>query len=151
MSDREMRAAAKEHLSQVREGEELLKEIMDDINRLERRSAVPGMNYKRVGGRASRIADTTAETAIRIADKQAEYISTLSDFLDLKLETVREIRNVKEVMYCDLLFKRYIQFEPFDVIADEMQRCPSAVRHYHGEALDAFAEANPDVLESVSA
>lgn len=70
----------------------------------------------------------------RIAEKWDELIT-------LKMSIIKSINSLNDSKHIVLLLKRYVDYKPFEQIADEMGYSCNYVLHLHRDAIEAFEGA----------
>ena len=71
-------------------------------------------------------------------ESKREVIREFEEEIKRANEIRKSIKNVKNLSYRKILFKRYIDRVPFDKIAEEMERSFSYVMKLHKKALEEF-------------
>ena len=84
--------------------------------------------------------DKLGNAVAKIIDLQNEINEDIDKYVDLKKEISRVIGQVKDATQMDVLQKRYILYETWEPIADEMGFTLRNVCYIHGRALQAVAE-----------
>ena len=88
------------------------------------------------GGNQDKIGNAIA----KIIDLQNEINADIDEYVDLKKEASRVIEQVENADQLDVLYKRYILFEGWELIAEETGFTLRNVYYIHGRALQAVAE-----------
>ena len=120
---------------------EHLKRELQDVNAV--KYSVPAIDTSKeavqhsTSGTASYVA--VVERADLILDR---ILKSLEEYIVLKHTIVDQIHNINNVFYIDLLYKRYVEYKPLKIIAEEMNYSYDYIRDRHGVALLAFASAN---------
>ena len=84
--------------------------------------------------------DKTATAAVKIADKVKRYEKELAAYVaaaDMVREIIEQVPGVNERL---VLRKRYLAFEPWEKIAEEMHYSVQRVYQIHKKALDEVRE-----------
>ena len=76
----------------------------------------------------------------RIIDLEAEINAEIDRYVDEKHRIINEIQGLKNADYISLLYKRYVEFKKFEIIAVEMNYTYRYVLNMHGYALKDFEE-----------
>ena len=84
--------------------------------------------------------DKLGSAIAKIIDLQNEINADIDEYVDLKKEASRIIGQVKDAAQMDVLHKRYILYEAWEPIAEEMGFTLRNVCYIHGRALQAVAE-----------
>lgn len=79
--------------------------------------------------------DKISEAVARIVDLENEIDARIDDLLCLKNCLMNCINQLSEPNYITILQRRYFQYEPFHVIADEMGYSERNIGYLHGNAL----------------
>ena len=74
----------------------------------------------------------------KIADLEAEINAEIDSFVNEKHKIINQIQSLKNADYISLLFKRYVEFKKFEIIAIEMNFTYQYVLELHGCALREF-------------
>ncbi|MCD8207449.1 MAG: hypothetical protein LUD72_05900, partial [Bacteroidales bacterium] len=81
-----------------------------------------------------------AKTIQKIIDLDLEVNADVDRYVDLKHEIIDRIQKMEDLRFVNLLYKRYVEYKPFDMIAREMGYVYRYTVQLHGEALSAFEE-----------
>jgi len=73
-------------------------------------------------------------------DMEAEITQMIDRYVDLKYKVIREIHQLEDTRYIQVLYKRYIEFKSLHKIAAEMDYEYTWMCRIHGYALNAFAD-----------
>lgn len=74
----------------------------------------------------------------RWVDMEAKLNTMIDSYVDLKYQVIREIHQLEDTRYIQILYKRYIEFKPLRTIAVEMGYDYKWLCHLHGQALEDF-------------
>lgn len=88
-----------------------------------------------VGGGGCGSKDKISEAVASIVDLENEIDARIDDLLRLKNRLMNCISQLSEPNYIKVLQRRYFQYEPFHVIADEMGYSERNIGYLHGNAL----------------
>ena len=108
-------------------------EEMERLNDLVRR-ITPSMSGAAGGGNGDKLGDTVA----KIVDLQDEINRNIDDFVSLKSEAAAMMEQIKQPEYYHVLHKRYVLFQTFERISNDMGYSYRTVLNLHGRALQAF-------------
>ena len=97
----------------------------------------PTLSEDKVSGNFT-ATDKVGNIVAKIVDMEKEINDAIDEFFALKNKIIRQIEQLKNVQYYDLLFKRYVQYKDFSVIAREMNYEYQVIINLHGKALKAF-------------
>ncbi len=99
---------------------------------------------KEVNVQGSGSADPMADTVAKIVDLQAEIKSDIDSYVEAKLEAIRLINMVDNDEYISILFRRYINYDSWRMIASDMHYTRQSVIKKHDLAIDAFQKVLDD-------
>lgn len=105
--------------------------------------SIGSFDYSRDVVNTFKTGDALERKVIRIADKEAEYINTIDKYLERKNQIIEEIESIDDgtdatIKYSKLLYKRYVEFKPLEMVSCEMGFAYPYIKHLHGEALLYF-------------
>jgi len=128
----------KDYLSRYRESEARIRDTLEEIQRIES-GLYPGSSALDPSGiRSGRIADKTAEMAIRLTSAQDRLISEKVNGFRIRCRIEDLIDRIEDPDAARLLFDRYICFLPWEQIAEGLRKNPTFIRgRKHSEALRA--------------
>lgn len=93
---------------------------------------------KEVNVQGSGSADPMADTVAKIVDLQTEIKADIDHYVEAKLEAIRLINMVDNDEYISILFRRYINYDSWRMIASDMHYTRQSVIKKHDLAIDAF-------------
>lgn len=93
---------------------------------------------KEVNVQGSGSADPMADTVAKIVDLQTEIKGDIDHYVEAKLEAIRLINMVDNDEYISILFRRYINYDSWRMIASDMHYTRQSVIKKHDLAIDAF-------------
>lgn len=76
----------------------------------------------------------------KIVDLEAEIISVTNEYMDKRMEIIRLIDSVESPVLYEILFKKYIEGKPLDVIADEIGYSYQRTKELHLCAIETVKE-----------
>ena len=131
---------AKEYLQQLKRLDELINQKIKEVTDLrERATSVSGIDYSKDKVQTSPSGDAPFVKLIgKIADLEAEINAEIDSFVNEKHKIIKQIQSLKNADYISLLFKRYVEFKKFEIIAIEMNFTYQYVLELHGCALREF-------------
>ena len=131
---------AKEYLQQLKRLDELINQKIKEVTDLrERATSVSGIDYSKDKVQTSPSGDAPFVKLIgKIADLEAEINAEIDSFVNEKHKIINQIQSLKNADYISLLFKRYVEFKKFEIIAIEMNFTYQYVLELHGCALREF-------------
>ncbi len=129
---------AKEYLKQIKELDIDIKQRQIECDSLREivRSARNIKYDERV--QTSRQGYSLEEMILKYVQIEKEIDDMIDRFVNLKHKIITEIQGLTEVKHIDVLFKRYVQYTPFDQIAIEMNYTYQYVYELHRNALREF-------------
>lgn len=74
----------------------------------------------------------------RLIKKEDEVNAQIDRLIDLRKKVIGEIQSLDNMVYVQILYKRYIEYKSLGKIAEEMHYSYDRVKHLHGIALQAF-------------
>lgn len=127
---------AKDKLRQIQKLDNLINNKQREIQKLRMQLYSKGSNYgERISGGTPK---SEADRIIKIVDFETEMNKDIDRLIDLKKETMKQIDQLENPDYIDLLYKRYFMFWNWEQIADAQCICLRQVYRRHGEALLEF-------------
>ena len=104
----------------------------------------PGFDKERV--QTSRRQDKMAELVADVEAKDKEIVQQTRRLIREKEKIIRQIEQLPDQKYVDILFYRYVRLCKWEDIARVMSYAETYVRHaLHAEALDEFARRFKDL------
>lgn len=136
---------AKQYLMQVREAKVKIEQKRQELQEL-RETA--GIREQPDGERvlSSSAQEGCANVAIRIVHLEREIERRIVEYCERKDRIIEMIHSMGNYQYIEVLFRRYIRFEPFEVIAVGIGYTFRHTTRLHGEALLEFQK----VMEKMS-
>lgn len=131
---------AKEYLQQLRMLDIKIRHRKEQVEELRALAMCLG-SFASDGDRVqtSGSGDRMSEQVARYVDLQAEVEEMIRGYTERKDRIIREIHELSDARYVEVLFKRYVEFKRLDVIASEMGYTYEWIRMVHGHALQAFS------------
>lgn len=138
--------SAREYLEQL---EMIDMQINQDLERLEEMKAgamsTGGIDYSRDRVQTSKVGDKLCSDVTRYTVFDEQINTEIDRFVDAKEQIIREIRELRDVNYIQVLYKVYVQFKTLTIAAREMQKSYNFVLNTHKKALKAFEEMHKDL------
>lgn len=78
------------------------------------------------------------DTMAKIVDMQKELENDINKYVDLKLNTIRMINEMENDVYAGILMRRYVNYEEWQKIADDLGYTRQGINKKHGLALLEF-------------
>ncbi len=82
--------------------------------------------------------DKMENAVVKMIEVEIELFECIDEFVDLKRHTIKEIENIGDENYYNVLYKRYVEGKDFDEISEEMCYSVKYVRNMHVLALSEF-------------
>ena len=128
---------AKDYLDQIHRIDIRVGQRITELNEMRARmTLIEGIDYSK-----DRIQNTPTsgnKQVEEIVDLEAEIIRLVETEARLKHKIIGEIQKLENPIYVDLLFRRYVECQPFERIACDMGYVYNYVCNLHGEALKEF-------------
>ena len=140
MQEESGKMTAQEYLGQVKLKEAVIRNLERDRDDLKEMMYSLGGSGSRERVQTSRNLDKFGTLYGRIDEKERKISEQLDKLIDFKLKVSGEINSLKDMRYVELLHRRYIQNESWDVISVDMKYSPKYVIQLHGRALQAFEQ-----------
>lgn len=131
---------AKEYLQQLQRLDTVINQKIKEVRDLRLKAGSTGsIDYSKERVQKSPSGDAPFVKLIgRVIDLEAEINAEIDRYVDEKHRIINEIQGLKNADYISLLFKRYVEFKKFEVIAVEMGFTYQYVLNMHGYALKDF-------------
>ena len=127
---------AKEYLGQLETLDIKIRQREEQIRELRSRAMASGslaVDNERV--QTSISGDKMSENVSRYVDLQAEVEELWVSYTEKKNEIITTIQKLEDPRYIDILYKRYVEFETFERIADEKVYSWRHILRLHKQAL----------------
>lgn len=85
---------------------------------------------------------------IKISDMERNINYKIDCFVDKKHDIIKQIQSLKNSNYIKVLFKRYVEYKSFKVIAKEMHYSYQYVIRLHKQALKEFEKRQSKAMKS---
>ncbi len=85
--------------------------------------------------------DKLSESVIKYIDLQAEVKQMIESYTQEQNKIISQIQSLEDSRYIEILYKRYVEFKSFELIAYEMNYNYTWICELHGKALKAFETA----------
>lgn len=131
---------AKEYLQQLQRLDTVINQKVEEVQNLRLKARSAGsFDYSKERVQSSPSGDAPFVKPIcRIVDLEAEIDAEINRYVDEKHRIINEIQGLKDADHINLLYKRYVEFKKFEVIAVEMNFTYQYVLNMHGYALKEF-------------
>lgn len=134
--------AVKAYLKQIRRLDSSINYLIrerDDL--MVKRTGLRGISYDSDKVQTSPTGeDPNNRITEKIIDLTRKIDEEVDGYTDIRDKIREQIDAMEDIRYRDILHKRYIDYQSFDQIADEMFYTYETIRHYHQDALRAFGE-----------
>lgn len=141
---------AKEYLQQLQRLDTVINQKIKEACdlRLKARS-IGGIDYSKEKVQTSSSGDAPFVKLIgRIAELEAEINAEIDAFVDKKHKIINQIQVLKNRKHIEVLYKRYVEFKRFEVVAVEMGYTYQYTRELHGYALREFEKTYKNLLKT---
>ena len=117
-------------------------QINQDIERLDemKESALctGAIDYSRERVQTSPVGDKIGTDVTRYITLNEKINAEIDRFVDAKEQIIREIRELRDINYVQVLYKVYVQFKSLRVASEEMKKSYRYVIQIHNDALRVF-------------
>ena len=113
------------------------------------RGNIGSFDYSKERVQASTDGNQVENDAIKLLMLESSIKDDIIDFEFEKDKIIREIHSMKNPEHITLLFKRYVEFKRFEVIAIEMNFTYQYTRELHGNALQDFETTYTNLQNNV--
>ena len=101
--------------------------------------SIGSVDYSRQRVRTSLPSSSPFEdAAAKLCAASCALDKEIDEYVDLKRLITGQIRHLENEISAGVLYRRYVEYKPLEVIADEMGYSYSHLRHLHGRALEEF-------------
>ncbi len=139
MTEKRKNLTAREYLKQL---EVLNMQIDEDLLQLSEMktnaTCTGGIDYSRERVQTSAIGDRLCTDVVRYTEFDAHINDEIDRFVDAKNQIIREIRELRDKNYIQVLTKIYVQFKSVKIASREMKKSYSYTIDLHNKALKAF-------------
>ena len=97
-----------------------------------------GVSMEEEKVQSSHSQDPLGNAVVRIVDLKEEINADIDRYVDRKLEAIRLINKLENDESINILFRRYIKYEEWQTIADELHFSRQAIDKKHKRALVEF-------------
>ena len=128
----------KEYLSQIKRLDVIIEQKIKERDEIARFD-ISGIDYETDRVQISASSEgPQVRTVEKLIAYEEELALLINGFLDMKKKIIGQIQAVPRLEYMQLLYKRYVEYKRFEVIAAEMNYTYSWVTKSHGRALLMF-------------
>lgn len=131
---------AKEYLQQLKKLDIMINQKTKELEELRIKArSINSVDYSKERVQSSPSTDAPFVKNIeKITDLENEINCEIDNFVDKKHEIIQQIQGLKNSKYIEVLYKRYVEYKRFEVIAKEMYYSCDYIKHLHGYALSEF-------------
>lgn len=101
-------------------------------------AAVRAVSYDKDRVRSSMDGDQMTNLMIRLDELAGDINKMRAKYFTKKNEIINQIILLREPRYADLLYKRYVEYKSFEMIAVETNYSYDRTVHMHKESLEMF-------------
>lgn len=141
---------AKEYLQQIKIKNAEINNLIRDEESLRQMMYSLGDSGEGERVQTSRNNDKFGTLYSRIDEKEREVTKKIDELVDFRLKVSSEINALSDVRYIDILYRRYIQFHPWERIAIDMNYNLRHLYHLHGQALLEFETTHKKMLSQLN-
>ena len=84
--------------------------------------------------------DKLSENVTKYVDLQAEIKQMIESYTQEQNKIISQIQSLEDSRYIEILYKRYVEFKSFELIAVELNYEYSWVTRIHNQALEEFEQ-----------
>lgn len=133
----------KEYLQQIRKLKNRIDQCIEQLDELKAYGA-KAIDYSAVRVQTSPI-NQMEILAVTMSEEEARLNSLIQKYIQQKREIIQQINSLTDERHVVILYKRYVEFKSFTIIAKEMHYDYNWVCNLHGHALIAF---NRQILQA---
>lgn len=135
------------YLGKVKQKDQMAEQMKDEMQELdERLRSIGSPGFDEVTGEYS-TADRLAKQLIQLENKKIEFAAAIKACTFFREAVVAQIHKISDVNQQDVLYRHYLQFQPFDVIAKEKGYSYAHILRIHKNAIQSFWEKNKDAIK----
>ena len=131
---------AKEYLKDLKRLDTMINQKIKELDDLKAvREGVRGLDYSKDRVQTSMLRDASfVNSTLLIIELEQEINKEIDKFVDKKHTIINQIHTLNDSKHIEILYKRYVEFKSFELIAVEMSYAYDYVRRLHGIALQNF-------------
>ena len=138
--------SAKEYLSQLAILNEQINQDLDRLRELKQCAANTGsFDYSQEKIQTSPVGDKLCSDVSRYVDAEKCINDEIDRFVDAKEQIIKEIRELHDVNYIQVLYKVYVQFKTLKTAATEMGKSYTYAKDTHKKALKMFGHIHKNL------
>ena len=138
---------AKEYLQQLQRLDTVINQKIAELEDLRLKAeSVGSIDYAKDKVQTSSAGDAPFVNIIgRMADLKAEISTEIEQYANEKHLIIKQIQELDNPAYVQILYKRYVEFKRFEVIAAEMKYTYPYTRQLHKKSLQNFERTYKNV------
>lgn len=146
MSKEKKTLSAKKYLSQLAVIDEAINQDLERLSEMKENTlCTGGIDYSRDRVQTSPVGDRLCSDVTRYTAFNEEINAEIDRFIDAKERIIKEIRELHDVNYIQVLYKVYVQFKTLTMTSREMRRSYNFVLNVHKMALKEFEGMHKDL------
>lgn len=138
--------SAKKYLGQLAVIDEAINQDLERLSEMKENTlCTGGIDYSRDRVQTSPVGDRLCSDVTRYTAFNEEINEEIDRFIDARERIIKEIRELHDVNYIQVLYKVYVQFKTLTMTSREMQRSYNFVLNVHKMALKEFEGMHKDL------
>ena len=134
------------YLCQIKILDTKIKQKQEQYNQLyESAHSVGAVRYDREPVQTSKTNDAIERSIIRYLELEEEIKDETLNFQKTKHKIINEIQELDDDRFINLLYKKYVEYKPMNMIAEEMCYSYDYVKELHRNSLKAFEDKHPTI------
>jgi len=134
------------YLCQIKILDTKIKQKQEQYNQLyESAHSVGAVRYEREPVQTSKTNDAIERSIIRYLELEEEIKDETLKFQKTKHKIINEIQELDDDRFINLLYKKYVEYKPMNMIAEEMCYSYDYVKELHRNSLKAFEDKHPTI------
>lgn len=134
------------YLCQIKILDTKIKQKQEQYNQLyESAHSVGAVRYDKEPVQTSRTSDALEKSVIRYLKLEEEIKDEILNFQKTKHKIINEIQELDDDKFINVLYKKYVEYKPMNMIAEEMCYSYDYVKELHRNSLKAFEEKHPTI------
>lgn len=140
---------AKEYLERIQLRDEQINQKLNELEDLQRRrTVISAVDYSKEKSSGSQRREAPFErVSDKITDLTAEINREIDFFVTEKHEIINQIQGLDDCRFVKVLYKRYVEYKNFKVIADEMGYAYQYAIELHVDALKDFENSYKNIFD----
>ena len=134
------------YLCQIKILDTKIKQKQEQYNQLyESAHSIGAVRYDREPVQTSKTNDAIERSIIRYLELEEEIKDETLNFQKTKHKIINEIQELDDDRFINLLYKKYVEYKPMNMIAEEMCYSYDYVKELHRNSLKAFEDKHPTI------